>query len=35
MLFECAPEILDRMEMVGLQAGMRIDRFDGFREALR
>jgi len=33
--FEVPPDILDRMEMVGLQAGMRIDRFDGFSEALR
>ena len=33
--FEVPPDILDRMEMVGLKAGLRIDRFDGFSEALR
>ena len=27
--------MLDRMDMVCLKAGMRIDRFDGFGEALR
>ena len=31
--FEMPPDMLDRMEMVGLQSGLRIDRFDGFREA--
>ena len=33
--FEVPPDMLDRMEMVGLKAGMRLDRFDGFSEALR
>ena len=32
--FEMPPDILDRMEMVGLKSGLRIDRFDGFSEAL-
>src|SRR5262245_55214242 len=32
--FEVSPNILDRMEMVSLKAGMRKDRFDGFSEAL-
>src|SRR4030095_14793745 len=32
--FEVPPDILDRMEMVGLKSGMRKDRFDGFGEAL-
>ena len=32
--FEVPPDILDRMEMVGLKAGVRVDRFDGFLEAL-
>ena len=29
------PDILDRMEMVGLKSGMRIDRFDRFGKTLR
>ena len=33
--FEVSPDILDRMEMVGLQSGLWIDCFDGFSEALR
>src|SRR6266853_4775004 len=33
-LFEMPPNILDRMAMVGLKPGMRIDRFDRFGEAL-
>src|SRR5262249_28944359 len=33
--FEVSPDILDRMEMVGLKAGLWIDGFDGFSEALR
>src|SRR5712691_8913017 len=33
--FEMPPDILDRMEMVGLKSGLRIDCFDGFSEALR
>src|SRR6266496_4656913 len=32
--FEVPPDILDRMEMVSLQSGLRIDRFDSFSEAL-
>src|SRR4029453_9486593 len=28
--FAMPPDILDRMEMVGLQSGLWIDRFDGF-----
>src|SRR2546426_7641745 len=32
---EVAPDMLDRMAMVGLQAGLRIDRCDGFSEAVR
>jgi hypothetical protein len=32
--FEVPPDILDRMEMVGLQAGLRIDRFNRLGEAL-
>ena len=32
--FEVSPDMLDRMAMVGLQAGLRRDRFDGFSEAL-
>ena len=31
--FEVPPTILDGMAMVGLKAGVRVDRFDGFREA--
>ena len=34
-LIEVPPEILDRMAMVGLPAGLRLDRLDGVREALR
>src|SRR5439155_17311606 len=33
--FEVPPDILDRMEMVGLQSGLRIDRFDRLGETLR
>jgi hypothetical protein len=33
-LFEVPPDILDRMEMVCLKPGMRIDSFDRFGEAL-
>ena len=33
--FAVSPDMLDRMEMVGLKSGLRIDRFDGFSEALR
>ena len=32
--FEVPPNILDGVEMVGLKAGVRVDRFDGFSEAL-
>jgi len=34
-LFEVSPDILHRMEMVGLKSGVRIDRFERFGEALR
>ena len=33
--FEVSPDILHRMEMVGLKSGMRIDGFDRFGKALR
>jgi hypothetical protein len=33
--FEVPPDILHRMEMVSLKSGLRLDRFDGFSEALR
>ncbi len=33
--FEVPPDIFDRMEMVGLKAGLRKDGFDRFSEALR
>jgi hypothetical protein len=29
-----APDIFDGMEMIGLKAGLRIDRFDRYREAV-
>jgi len=32
--FQMPPDILDRMEMVCLKPGMRIDSFDRFGEAL-
>src|SRR2546428_11530283 len=32
--FEVPPDMLDRMEMVSLKAGLRIDRFASFSEAL-
>src|SRR6266446_2950211 len=33
--FEVSPDMLDRMEMVGLQSGLWRDCFDGFSEAWR
>jgi hypothetical protein len=33
--FEVSPDILHRMEMVGLPSGLRLDGFDRFGKALR
>lgn len=34
-MFEVPPDMLDRMEMIGLKSGLRIDLFNLIGEALR